>query len=31
VQDSAREKRDPHVAVIPEGPYVVPFHASAAD
>jgi nickel-dependent lactate racemase len=30
-QDSAREKRDPHVAVIPEGPYVVPFHASAAD
>jgi nickel-dependent lactate racemase len=31
VQDSAREKRDPKVAVIPEGPYVVPFHASAAD
>jgi nickel-dependent lactate racemase len=25
-QDSVREMRDPHVAVIPEGPYVVPFH-----
>src|SRR6267378_622876 len=29
VQDSAREKRDPQVAVIPEGPYVVPFHQPA--
>ena len=29
VQDSAREMRDPHVAVIPEGPYVVPFHQPA--
>ncbi len=26
VEESAREMRDPHVAVIPEGPYVVPFH-----
>jgi nickel-dependent lactate racemase len=26
VEQSAREMRDPHVAVIPEGPYVVPFH-----
>ena len=25
VQDSAREMRDPHVAVIPEGPYVIPY------
>jgi nickel-dependent lactate racemase len=25
VQRSAAEMRDPHVAVIPEGPYVVPF------
>jgi lactate racemase len=25
VQESAREMRDPHVAVVPEGPYVVPF------
>ena len=29
VQDSAREMRDPHVAIIPEGPYVVPFHQPA--
>jgi lactate racemase len=26
VQQSVREMRDPHVAVIPEGPYVVPFY-----
>jgi hypothetical protein len=25
VQRSAAQMRDPHVAVIPEGPYVVPF------
>jgi nickel-dependent lactate racemase len=25
VQHSATQMRDPHVAVIPEGPYVVPF------
>jgi hypothetical protein len=25
VQQSAAEMGDPHVAVIPEGPYVVPF------
>ncbi|HET9684553.1 MAG TPA: lactate racemase domain-containing protein, partial [Gemmatimonadaceae bacterium] len=26
VEESARQMRDPHVAVIPEGPYVVPFY-----
>ena len=29
VQDSAREMKDPHVAVIPEGPYVVPYYQPA--
>ena len=27
---SAREMRDPHVAVVPEGPYVVPFYQPSA-
>ena len=30
VRDSARAAGDPHVAVIPEGPYVVPFFQPAA-
>jgi len=30
VVESAREMRDPHVAVIPEGPYVVPYFVPAA-
>lgn len=30
LQDSAREMGDPHVAVIPEGPYVVPFYQPEA-
>src|SRR4051812_27566024 len=29
VQESAARMRDPHVAVIPEGPYVVPFSQPA--
>jgi nickel-dependent lactate racemase len=30
VQESAARMRDPHVAVIPEGPYVVPFFQPAS-
>jgi lactate racemase len=31
VAESARELRDPHVAVVPEGPYVVPFYQPATE
>jgi lactate racemase len=31
VAESARELRDPQVAVVPEGPYVVPFYQPATE